>query len=65
MNYLRRVIAGLLFIEIYQLGYLEGNGDIGRTYGNNPESLRSIAYDAGRTKRRIDDEARNSRVKNG
>lgn len=33
----------------FLLGLTEGLGDVGRTYDGDPESLRSVAYDTGRT----------------
>ena len=46
--------AFALFLHplIFELGYAEGEGDVGRTYNDNIESLRSIAYDLGRDAKR-------------
>ena len=45
-------IARLLYPRIFNLGYSEGEGGLGRTYDCNIESLRSIAYDLGRDAKR-------------
>ena len=42
------IVAMYLYPRIFDLGYSEGEGSFGMTYDNNPNSLRSIAYDLGR-----------------
>ncbi len=44
--------ALFLHPHIFELGYAEGEGYFGRTYNDNPESFRSIAYDLGRDTKR-------------
>jgi len=39
-------------IKAFILGFKEGNGDVGMTYDNSPNSKRSRAYDYGRHLRR-------------
>ena len=34
------------------LGFIEGSGDVGMTYDDDPDSDRSAAYDAGRAERK-------------
>jgi len=62
---MRRLLAGLLVLarnfrpalshpRITALGFTEGRGDLGITYDNDATSPRSIAYDVGRTLRRLD-----------
>jgi len=46
------IVAMYLYPSIFDLGYLEGDGCFGMTYDNNPNSLRSIAYDLGRDVKR-------------
>ena len=45
-------LALLRHSHVFGLGYAEGDGCIGRTYDDNIESLRSIAYDLGRDAKR-------------
>lgn len=40
-------------LKAFVLGFREGDGDVGMTYDNDPESPRSRAYDRGRTLRRV------------
>lgn len=38
----------------WQLGYDEGDGDMGMTYDDDSQSPRSVAYDEGRSVRRAE-----------
>lgn len=51
---IRWLPAALRHPAIALLGFREGNGDVGMTYDDDPESPRSVAYDVGRTLRRRD-----------
>ena len=49
---LKFVVARCLYPRIFALGFAEGEGSFGMTYNNNPNSLRSTAYDLGRDAKR-------------
>jgi hypothetical protein len=48
------LLAAILHPRITRLGYIESDGDVGMTYGH-PDTLRSRAYDFGRSLGRNDD----------
>lgn len=47
------ILPALRHWREFLLGFREGAGDMGMTYDDDPESPRSLAYDAGRDVRRM------------
>lgn len=46
-------ISLLQQIKVFWNGFIEGNGDTGLTFNNDPNSKLSTAYDKGRNLRRL------------
>lgn len=49
-------LAKWLYPEIYAMGAFEARDDVGMTYGGDPNSLKSIAYDLGRSSIKVQSE---------